>query len=153
MASPTFVNCEIPERKEKEHKTKTRHLCILPHNLWNQYYFLVLWIWWVFLITTSSLGLVYRLAGIMVASFSREVLNLYLTPLGMFAEKGIQIDRKGEMLASDYFVISRMVPNMKKSLIEELLKKLKPKKGYAEEKMEADKLVVEMSNLSEMNID
>jgi hypothetical protein len=145
MAFPTFVNCEIYVGAITEGTDKNSHLCILPHNLWNQYYFLVLWIWWVFLITVSSLGLVYRLAGIMVAGFSREVLNLYLTPLGMFAGKGLQIDPKREMLASDYFVISRMVPNMKKSLTEELLKKLKPKKGYTEEKMEADKLVVEMN--------
>lgn len=135
MNFPTFINCEIHTGSIEGGVEPKSYLCVLPNNLWNQYYFLVLWIWWVFLITASMLGLVYRLAGIMVVSFSREVLNLYLTPMGMVAGKGLQIDpnRKEKILASDYFVLSRVVPNVKRSLLEELLKKMKPKRERTDE--------------------
>merc|ERR1711892_654236 len=50
------------------------YLCILNNNIFNQKYFLVLWLWWFFLIAISVIGLVYRFARIMIPDLSRSVL-------------------------------------------------------------------------------
>ena len=50
---------------------RTNYLCILSNNLFNQKYFLVLWLWWFALIGVSVLGLIYRFARIMIPDLSR----------------------------------------------------------------------------------
>ena len=50
---------------------KSNFLCILGNNLFNQKYFLVLWLWWFALIGVSVLGLIYRFARIMIPDLSR----------------------------------------------------------------------------------
>ena len=50
---------------------RSNYLCILSNNLFNQKYFLVLWLWWFFLIAVSIVGLIYRFARIMIPDLSR----------------------------------------------------------------------------------
>ena len=49
----------------------SNYLCILNNNIFNQKYFLVLWMWWMFLIGISVIGLVYRFARMMIPDLSR----------------------------------------------------------------------------------
>ena len=50
---------------------RSNYLCILNNNIFNQKYFLVLWIWWMFLIGISVVGLVFRFARMMIPDLSR----------------------------------------------------------------------------------
>ena len=50
---------------------RSNYLCILNNNIFNQKYFLVLWIWWMFLIGVSVIGLVFRFARMMIPDLSR----------------------------------------------------------------------------------
>ena len=53
---------------------RTNYLCILSNNLFNQKYFLVLWLWWFALIGISVIGLIFRFARIMIPDLSRSIL-------------------------------------------------------------------------------
>ena len=55
---------------------RSNYLCILSNNLFNQKYFLVLWLWWVSISILSVLGILYRLARIAVPDLSRWVFIL-----------------------------------------------------------------------------
>ena len=49
----------------------SNYLCILNNNIFNQKYFLVLWMWWMALIGVSVIGLIYRFARLMIPDLSR----------------------------------------------------------------------------------
>ena len=46
-------------------------LCTLQNNLFNQKYFFVLWVWWVFVLGVSILGFVYRLGTLVSPDFAK----------------------------------------------------------------------------------
>jgi len=71
---PTEVACYIRIGATTGAIDRSNYLCILNNNIFNQKYFLVLWLWWFFLIAVSTLGLVYRFARIMIPDLSRSVL-------------------------------------------------------------------------------
>ena len=68
------VSCSIQIGASTGGVDKSNFLCILGNNLFNQKYFLILWVWWVFLLLVAILGLIYRVARILVPDFSRFVL-------------------------------------------------------------------------------
>merc|ERR1719470_813132 len=78
-------------------------LCILSNNLFNQYFFLILWFWWVLLLSISILGLVYRAAQMSLPAVSKAVLQSYLTPMGLD-----QKINKLSLRPSDYFLLGRL---------------------------------------------
>ena len=53
---------------------RSNFLCILGNNLFNQKYFLFLWMWWIFLLVVSLAGAVYRVLYTMMPSFARWTL-------------------------------------------------------------------------------
>jgi len=71
---PTEVACYIRIGATTGAIDRSNYLCILNNNIFNQKYFLVLWLWWFFLIAISVIGLVYRFARIMIPDLSRSVL-------------------------------------------------------------------------------
>merc|ERR1711992_1615 len=71
---PTEVACYIRIGATTGAIDRSNYLCILNNNIFNQKYFLVLWLWWFFLIAVSTIGLVYRFARIMIPDLSRSVL-------------------------------------------------------------------------------
>ena len=72
------VSCSIQIGASTGGVDKSNFLCILGNNLFNQKYFLILWVWWVFLLLVAILGLVYRVARILVPDFSRlGYTNMY----------------------------------------------------------------------------
>ena len=72
---PTEVACNINIGSTTGALDRTNFLCILGNNLFNQKYFFVLWLWWMFLLILSMLGLVYRAARITIPSLSRYLLQ------------------------------------------------------------------------------
>ena len=68
---PTEVSCYINIGATTGAIDRTHYLCILNNNTFNQKYFIVLWVWWVFLIGLSFMGLIYRFARILLPELSR----------------------------------------------------------------------------------
>ena len=68
------VSCSIQIGASTGGVDKSNFLCILGNNLFNQKYFLILWVWWVFLLVVAVLGLIYRVTRILVPDFSRYLL-------------------------------------------------------------------------------
>ena len=56
------VSCYIRIGATTGNIDANNYLCILNNNIFNQKYFLVLWMWWVALIGVSVLGLICRFA-------------------------------------------------------------------------------------------
>ena len=101
-------------------------LCILSNNLFNQYFFLILWFWWVFLLCLSFLGLVYRAAQMSIPSFSKFVFKTYLNTFGL----DDAVDDLN-LRPSEYFLLGRLSMNVKGSTMQEVLKELNPTKEEA----------------------
>ena len=84
-------------------------------------FFLILWFWWVLLLTISMIGLTYRLAQMFITSFSKSVLKVvYLAPYGL--------DQKVNMLSlssAEYFLLGRLAMNVKGSTMEKVIKELR----------------------------
>jgi len=72
---PTEVACYIRIGATTGAVDRSNYLCILSNNLFNQKYFLVVWLWWFFLIGVSILGMIYRFARVMVPDLSRSILT------------------------------------------------------------------------------
>jgi len=72
---PTEVACYIKIGATTGAVDRSNYLCILSNNLFNQKYFLVVWLWWFFLIGVSILGMIYRFARVMVPDLSRSILT------------------------------------------------------------------------------
>ena len=68
------VGCAFSWGGEEGGQSHTEILCILGNNLFNQKYFFVLWLWWMFLLVISLLGLIFRLLRICVRAFSKAML-------------------------------------------------------------------------------
>eukprot|EP00092_Neocalanus_flemingeri_P034432 GFUD01037441.1.p1 GENE.GFUD01037441.1~~GFUD01037441.1.p1 ORF type:complete len:362 (+),score=67.14 GFUD01037441.1:187-1272(+) len=92
-------------------------LCILSNNLFNQYFFLILWFWWVFLLFISIIGVLYRAAQMSIPSFSKSVFQTYLTPYGLD-------DSDLSLRSADYFLLGRLAINLKGSIMQEVIKEL-----------------------------
>jgi len=100
-------------------KDKVSKICILSNNLFNQYFFLILWFWWIILLAISVLGLVYRAAQMSMPALSKAVFQSYLTPLGL--ENKIN---RISLRPSDYFLLGRLAINVKGSTMEEVVDEL-----------------------------
>jgi len=71
---PTEVACYITIGATTGGKDQNNYLCILSNNLFNQKYFLIVWLWWVFLLLISVLGMFYRVSKIVIPGLSRLFL-------------------------------------------------------------------------------
>ena len=108
-------------------------LCLLSNNLFNQYYFLILWFCWVSLLTVSALALVYRLAQIFLPDVSRWVFLRKLEPHGIDLSdwKPGQLE---DLSSAEYFLLGRICQNLKGSQIGRVLQELnKPGSTAGEE--------------------
>jgi len=121
---PTEVACYITIGARTGGKDINNYLCILSNNLFNQKYFLLVWLWWVCLIVASVMGMVYRVARIMMPELSRSLLR--------FKVRGDrwQMDNL-HLTGADYFMLDRMrdsLPHRQfKDVLEEVGKMSHPK--------------------------
>jgi len=102
---------------------KHNKICILSNNLFNQYFFLILWFWWILLLAISVMGLIYRLAMLFINSFSKMVLqNVYLSPLNLEDEVNDL-----PLSSSECFLLGRLAMNVKGSTMKKVIEELKPR--------------------------
>ena len=109
---PTEVACYIRIGATTGHIDRTNYLCILSNNLFNQKYFLVLWLWWFVLLGLSLLGLVYRLARIMIPDLSRSVLMRTVAAWRM-----VDLD----LTAADCFMLDMLASNLPQNVMDQVL--------------------------------
>jgi len=100
---PTEVSCSIQIGASTGGVDKSNFLCILGNNLFNQKYFLILWVWWVFLLVVAVLGLIYRVTRILVPDFSRWLLTRKI--------HGNQLGNV-RLRSADYFVLQQVLANL-----------------------------------------
>ena len=116
-----MVSCTLLTGGATGNPDRTNILCLLSNNLFNQYYFLIVWYWWVALLSVSALGLVYRLAGILSPDVSKWVFVCKMEPYGQDRAAG----RLEKLTSADYFLLGRICQNLKKgSLIQEVLQEV-----------------------------
>jgi len=104
---PTEVACNINIGSTTGALDRTNFLCILGNNLFNQKYFFVLWLWWMFLLVLSVLGLVYRTARISIPSLSRYLLSRKVHG------KSLQQLERLRLSSGDCFVLEMVIDNLK----------------------------------------
>merc|ERR1712200_133825 len=63
---PTIVSCNVKTGGATSLTDSHNHVCLLSNNLFNMYYFLILWFWWVVLIALSIYNLVLRVAAVLI---------------------------------------------------------------------------------------
>jgi len=109
---PTEVSCYINIGATTGAIDRSNYLCILNNNIFNQKYFLVLWMWWMFLIGISVIGLVYRFARMMIPDLSRSVL---LRKIHAWHLQNL------DLKASDCFVLHFLAENLPHDVMEQVM--------------------------------
>lgn len=117
---PTEVSCYINIGATTGAIDRSNYLCILNNNIFNQKYFLALWMWWMFLIGVSVVGLVYRFARMMIPDLSRTVL---LRKLHASALHNLDLG------ASDYFVLHLIRENINHEVMDLVLDNVRKLNG------------------------
>ena len=120
---PTEVSCDVSSLGVQTNHDGDHVLCILSNNQFNQYYFLVLWIWWTFLLLISVIGLLYRLVQLSTPSAGEAMFRYSLVCHGLEDK----VDRIDGLRSWDFFLLSRIVRNLRTREIESLLCELSSK--------------------------
>ena len=68
------VACVINYGSSPGYTNTENYLCILSNNLFNQKYFFVLWVWWMFLLVISIFGFIYRAARFLIPQVAQHSL-------------------------------------------------------------------------------
>ena len=125
---PSVVSCTLLTGGATGNTDQTNILCLLSNNLFNQYYFLIIWYWWLTLLTVSALGLVYRLAELLSQNVSKWVFICKMEAHGH--------DRTAARLvglsSAQYFLLGRICQNLKGSQIEKVLQELEKQENKME---------------------
>merc|ERR1712226_1633644 len=121
---PTVVSCTVKTGSITGNEPDQNSiLCLLSNNLFNQYYFLIVWFWWVALLSASALGLVYRLAELCLPAVSRKVFLCRLEPHGVdLPDWSTALWRK--LSPADLFLLGRICQNLKGSQIGDVLQEV-----------------------------
>jgi len=125
---PSVVSCTVRTGGATGNKDQTNILCLLSNNLFNQYYFLIIWYWWVALLAVSALGFNYRLAGIMSSGVSKWVFVSKMEPHGQDRLAA----RLEKLSSAEYFLLGRICQNLKGSQIGQVLLELRKQANKTE---------------------
>jgi hypothetical protein len=109
---PTEVACYIRIGATTGSIDRSNYLCILSNNLFNQKYFLALWLWWLALAIISVIGIIYRLARIAVPDLSRSIL--------MRRVKAWRLENL-ELTGVDCFVLDMLAVNIPHNIMDQVL--------------------------------
>jgi len=124
---PTEVSCTVHIGAIQGGADTQNTLCLLSNNIFNQYFFLILWFWWVILLSISSVGIVYRLAQICVPGVAKMRLRVMLNMLAVETKNQDKIESL-EMASTEIFVLTRLMANLKGSEVNRMIEALPKKK-------------------------
>lgn len=111
---PTEIACTFKQGGIAGVADVKDHLCILSNNLFNQYYFAVLWFWWVFLLIISCFAVVYRISRLFVPAFNAWVVQVIVNK----EMDGINLN------SWELFMLGRISHNVSSSTVKEMLREL-----------------------------
>jgi hypothetical protein len=103
---PTEVACNINVGSLTGALDRTNFLCILGNNLFNQKYFFVLWLWWIFLMLITMVGILYRWSRIAMPGLSRYLLSRKV--------HGGHLDRLN-LTSGECFVLEMVIDNLRQT--------------------------------------
>jgi len=103
---PTEVACNINVGSLTGAMDRTNFLCILGNNLFNQKYFFILWLWWIFLMLITLVGVLYRWSRIAMPGLSRYLLSRKV--------HGNYLDRL-QLTSGECFVLEFVIDNLKQN--------------------------------------
>jgi len=115
---PTEVACYIRIGATTGSIDRSNYLCILSNNLFNQKYFLVLWLWWLAIAIISVMGIIYRMARIAVPDLSRSIL--------MRRVKAWRLENL-DLTGSDCFVLDMLAVNIPHHIMDQVLAEISKK--------------------------
>jgi len=124
---PTEVSCSVNMGSITGNADITNTLCLLSNNVFNQYFFLILWFWWVILLSISCLGVVYRIAQICVPGVAKMRLNAMLNMLAVGQKNQLKIQDL-DLATTEVFLLTRLVSNLKGSEVNRLIEAIPGKK-------------------------
>lgn len=113
---PTEVSCHVFSGGNTGAADSANLLCMLSNNLFNQYYFAILWFWWVLLLTVSFLGVGYRAGRMFIAGFNNTVAAHQISYDGL---------EMLQLTTPDIFVLGRLANNLPSDIMEEVINKIK----------------------------
>lgn len=70
---PTEVNCKLTMAASTGNISQYNFLCILTNNLFNQFFFFLLWVYWVCILVFAIVGLCFRIVRFNSKSISKKV--------------------------------------------------------------------------------
>lgn len=117
---PTEVACYITIGASTGGKDQNNYLCILSNNLFNQKYFLVVWLWWVCLIIVSVFGMIYRVARMSMPDLSRKMMVRKV--------KSYQVENL-VMSGPEYFMLDRLSDTLDHKKFREVVDEVAKKMG------------------------
>ena len=100
---PTEVQCTLRYGGDGGFDNVQNILCILGNNLFNQKYFFLLWVWWMFMLMISVFGLVFRIFRILNPYFSKY---LFIRKFHGRHFHGVR------MSSADSFILETLVDNL-----------------------------------------
>lgn len=89
---PTIVSCAFSTFGVTGKEDKTSKICILGQNLMNQQIYLLVWIWFIVLISASTFMILYRLVTFSLVDFQRRAIQYYIKSEDDNASKAILLD-------------------------------------------------------------
>jgi len=117
---PTEVSCYINIGATTGAIDRSNYLCILNNNIFNQKYFLALWMWWMFMIFVSVIGLIFRFARIMIPDLSRTLL-LRVTHAQFLQDL--------DLSSADYFILHFVAENIPHEVMESVMEHISKRVG------------------------
>lgn len=143
---PTEVSCDVSFGAATGGKDKDNHICVLSNNMFNKYYFLILWFWWTALLIISGFAFIYDLIKCMVPGFGNSVFYYSLIPYDLEDEAN---RLRGILSSHDIYVLVRITQNLKGSEIENFLRELTKLNVNTASKSSEKNAMVDMERLTE----
>jgi len=113
---PTEVDCKVITIANVGRNESASDICTLPANLYNQWFFLILWFWWVILFTFTLLSVLgLSILYFLPSSFAKMILSFQLRLRGVAVE-GLELN------CSDCFFIGFAARNMGRAELNKFIK-------------------------------
>jgi len=121
---PTVVSCRVHTGGATGDTDISDHICILSNNLFNMYYFLFTWFWWIVLMTVSSVKLVLSVARFFIPSLYPASRNMRSWSFGQL------------------FFLSMLRKNVPEEVFDKICEeKIQPSQKYSESNEEENEMI------------
>lgn len=125
---PKMTKCDFHYHSSAGQINLSDAMCLLPQNIVNEKVFLVMWFWFIFLITATSFAVLYRT----VLIFVPDARTCMIWKEGSKWEHVASATRHGQF--GDWFLLRQMSKNVDAAVFAEFLKQLDKEENIWSEK-------------------